>query len=187
MRKLLICFIIFGTSFGCSPKLTITDIENRINRDYTAFNEGDVEYFVNNTPKKSLKKYGKEGYRKKLKKIYNEKSDYPLEFSEIGDLHVQDRKKCNSSYYYKVKYIVDKTKMTPYMDSTALMLNYKDYGKQNVSFNTNSKFLQIRQFMSKVLVFDKDRRWKLLGYEKYNIQSLNDDYGIGFCECIQKK
>jgi len=74
--------------------------------------------------------------------------------------------------------------MTPYMDSTALKLNYKDYGKENVSFNPNSKFLQIRQFISNVLVFDKDKRWMLLGLEKYYIQSLNDNYGKGFYECV---
>lgn len=60
-------------------------------------------------------------------------------FSDVGDLRIQDINKCNSTHFYNVKHIIDKTQMTPYLDSIALELNYKSYGKENVNFDSNSK------------------------------------------------
>lgn len=183
IRKLFTCFIIFGATFGCAPKLTITDIESRINKDYTAFNEGDVEYEIKNMANKYLKLRGENGVRKSLVASYKNRKNPPY-FGKIGDLALQDRKKCNSTYYYYVKYKVNKSEFTPYLDSTALQLNYKIYGKESVYFNTNSKILEVIEKKSRILYLDKDRVWKLENYSS-DMKYLNRYFGKGFSECVQ--
>jgi hypothetical protein len=74
--------------------------------------------------------------------------------------------------------------MTPYLDSAALKLNETEYGKKHVVFNSNSKILHVTEKKHLMLIFDKDRNWKILDYDK---QSLNENYGNGFWECIQSK
>lgn len=190
LRSRLICFIVvFQTIVGCAPKLTFTEIEKRVNSDYTAFNENDIEYEFQNTPVKYLKEYGEEGYKEKLQKVYElrKTSKYPIFYDKIGDLRIQDIDKCNSTYFYKVKYVVDKVQMTPYLDSTALELNYKSYGKDNVSFNPNSKILEVRQAKESILVFDKDNAWKLLDFEDFDEQLYDRLFGTGFSKCIKTK
>jgi len=174
---------------SCAPKLTFTEIEERINEKYTAFKENDIEYEFKNTPVKYLKDYGEKGFRKKLKKIYElrKKSKYPPLFNDIGELRIQDINKCNSTYFYKVKYIIDKAQMTPYLDSTALELNYKNYGKNNVSFNPNSKILQTRLRKENILIFDKDRVWKLLTFKDFDEQLYDRLLGKGFSKCLKSK
>ena len=186
----LILFIIIIQTFGsCAPKLTFTEIEDRINANYIAFNENDIEYEFNNTPVKYIMGYGEEGFRKKLQKIYESRKkskNRPL-FNDIGNLRIQDINKCNSTYFYKVEYEVDKVQMTPYLDSIALEHNYKNYGKENVNFNPNSKILQIREKKEQILILDKDKEWKLLNYNDSEMQYLNKYYGKGFSECVQRK
>jgi hypothetical protein len=166
--------------------LTFTEIEEKINASYTAHFEGDIEYMIQNNPKQAVKEYGEDGLRKNLLKVFNGKRTNIPRFNDIGELRIQDRNKCNSTYFYKVKYLVDKTQYTPYLDSTALELNYKDYGKENVFFNSNSKFLQIREKKERVLILDKGRNWILLDYDS-NMQYLDRYYGDGFSECIKVK
>ncbi|MGM1057538.1 MAG: hypothetical protein ACQEWG_16750 [Bacteroidota bacterium] len=190
LRSRLICFIVvFQTLAGCAPKLTFTEIEKRVNLDYTAFNENDIEYEFQNTPVKYLKEYGEEGFREKLQKIYDlrKTSKYPIFFDRIGDLRIQDIDKCNSTYFYKVKYVVDKVQMTPYIDSTALERNYKSYGRNNVRFNPNSEILEIRLTKKSILVFDRDKEWKLLDYEDFDEQLYNRLFGTGFSDCLTAK
>lgn len=181
--KRLICCILLGTFLSCASKLTITEIEERINRDYIAFNEGDVEYEIKNTSKKYLKLRGEKGLRKRLVETYENRRN-PPNFGKIGDLAIQDRKKCNSTYYYFVKYRVHKLELTPYLDSTALQLNYKEYGKENVYFNSNSKILEVIEKKSEILYLDKDRVWKLANYSS-DIKYLDRYFDQGFSECIQ--
>ncbi|MCT4697515.1 hypothetical protein, partial [Tenacibaculum haliotis] len=150
----ILCLLYF-TLYGCAPKLTYTEIENRINKDYNAFNDGNVEYEMKNTIKKYLKEYGKDGFRKMIKKRYSNRGNHP--YFNVGSIKIQDRNKCNSTYFYNTKYTVDKSEITPYIDSTALKLNYKEYGRENVNFNPNSKILQIRMEKKGILIFDKDR------------------------------
>lgn len=183
--KALTFFFLIFTLTSCSPKLTFTDIEKRINEDYTAFNDGNVEYELKNTPKEYIKEYGANGLKEKFHRIYENRTNQPY-FSDIGELRIQDRSKCNSTYYYKVKYTVDKVQMTPYLDSIALKFNENEHGKENVDFNSNSKLLQIRQKKEKLLVYDKDKNWKLLNYNS-NMQYLNRYFGKEFSECIQLK
>jgi hypothetical protein len=188
-NRLTLLIILLQTFNSCAPKLTFTEIEERVNADYIAFNENDVEYEFNNTPVKYLKGYGEEGFRKKLQKTYEsrKKSKYPPLFDDIGDLRTQEINKCNSTYFYKVKYIVDKAQMTPYLDSIALELNCKHYGKENVNFNQNSKILQTRLKKEGILIFDKDKVWKLLNYKSFDEQSYDIYFGKGFSECVKKK
>ena len=189
--KIRLTFFIIGfqTLIGCAPKLTYTEIEKRVNKDYTAFNENNIAYEFRNTPVKYIKEYGEEGYKEKLQKIYElrRSSKYPIFYDEIGDLRIQDLDKCNSTYFYKVKYAIDKVQMTPYIDSTALERNYKSYGRDNVSLNPNSKILEIRLTKESILVFDKDKEWKLLDYEDFDEQLYNRLYGSGFSECLTAK
>jgi len=182
----MIFTVLCYTLTSCAPKLTFTEIEEKINASYTAFHEGDVEYMLKNQPKQALKEYGENGYRKKLLKVFNGKRKNIPQFNDIGEVRIQDRNKCNSTYFYKVKYLVDKTQYTPYLDSTALELNYKNYGKENVFFHSNSKFLKVREKKERILIFDKDRKWKL--YEYYsNMEYYNRFYGEGFSDCIKSK
>ncbi|MFD0975442.1 hypothetical protein [Salinimicrobium gaetbulicola] len=169
--------------------MTFTEIEKRINSNYTAFNENDVEYEFGNKPVKYLKEYGEEGVREKLQEIYKLRKTrkYPILYDEIGDLRIQDINKCNSTYFYKVKYIVDKAQMTPYLDSTALERNYKSYGKDNVSFNPNSKILETRITKENILVLDKDKVWKLLDFKDFDEQLYDRFFGKGFSKCLKTK
>lgn len=140
--KILCLSLLFGSLTCCSPKLNYTEIKERINADYSAFNEGNIDYELQNIPKKYVKEYGEKGLKEKLHRIYSNRTN-PLNFGEIGELRIQERNKCNSIYYYKTKFTVDKIEFTPYLDETVLERNYKSYGKENVSFNSNSKMLQI--------------------------------------------
>ncbi|MFZ2283796.1 MAG: hypothetical protein WAV86_07970 [Lutibacter sp.] len=185
MRKntgILFFCLFFWIMNSCSPKLNITEIEERINKDYTAFNDGDVEYEIKNTSKKYLKLRGEDGLRKNLVESYSNRKNPPY-FGKIGDLALQDRKKCNSTYYYYVKYKVNKSEFTPYLDSTALQLNYKIYGKESVYFNSNSKILEVIEKKSRILYLDKDRVWKLENYSS-DMKYLNRYFGKGFSECV---
>jgi hypothetical protein len=188
-NRLILLILIIQTFSSCAPKLTFTEIKERVNADYIAFNENDFNYEFNNTPVKYVKGYGEEGFKNKLQKIHEsrKKNKFPPLFNDIGDLRTQDINKCNSSYFYKVKYIIDKAQMTPYLDSIALELNYKSYGKDNVSFNSNSKILQIRLKKESILIFDKDKTWKLLNYKSFDEQSYDIYFGKGFSECVKKK
>ncbi len=187
--RLILFIVIFQTLNSCAPKLTFTEIEERVNADYIAFNENDMEYEFNNAPVKYIKGYGEEGFKKKLQKTYEsrKKNKFPPLFNDIGDLSMQEINKCNSTYFYKVKYIVDKAQMTPYLDSTALEHNYKSYGKENVNFNPNSKILQIRLWKESLLIFDKDKVWKFFNYEGFDKQSYDLYFGKEFSECVKKK
>jgi hypothetical protein len=185
-NRLMIFTVFFYTLTSCAPKLTYTEIEEKINARYTAFHEGDIEYMLENLPKKGLQEYGEDGYRKKLLKVFNGKRKNIPQFNEIGDLRIQEINKCNSTYFYKVKYLVDKAEYTPYLDSTALELNYKEYGKDNVNFLSNAKILQTRLKEEEILIFDKGKKWILLDYDS-NMEYLDRYYGDGFSECIKVK
>lgn len=188
-HKLILFTLIFQILFSCAPKLTFTEIEEKVNKEYIAFNKNDFEYEYDNTPIKYLKEYGEEGFRKKLQEIYESRkeSEFPIMFNDIGELKIQDINKCNSTYFYKVKYIVDKTQMTPYLDSTALELNYKNYGKENVNFNPSSKILQTRLQEERILIFDKDKVWKILTFKDFDSQLYDRLFGKGFSECLKSK
>ena len=185
MIFIVFCLILIS----CAPKLTFTEIKERVNENYIAFNENNIEYEFKNTPVKYLKDYGEKGYRKKLDEFYElrKENDYPPLFSDVNAVRMQDINKCNSTYFYKVKYIVDKTQMTPYLDSTALELNYKIYGKENVTFHPNSKFLQTRLRNESILIFDKDKVWKLLEYKNLDEQMYDTYFGKGFSKCVKSK
>ena len=188
-NQLILLIIIFQSLYSCAPKLTFTEIDERVNKEYIAFNENDIEYNYYNTPVKYLTEYGEEGFRKKLQKTYEsrKKSKYPVLFNDIGELRVQDINKCNSTYFYKVKYIVDKAQITPYMDSIALERNYKSYGKENVSFNPNSKILQTRLRKESILILDKDKVWKLLNFTDFDNQLYDRLFGKDFSKCVKSK
>lgn len=179
--KLLAYCLLICIFYSCAPKLSISEIELRINKKNTASFEGDVEYLLKNTPKKYLKEYGESLFREKLTKIYDNRK-YPIGYSDIGELAIQDRNKCNSFYYYKVTYKVTKAQMTPYLDSTALKLNQDKYGKKNVIFNSNSKILHVTEDKNSILIFDKDRKWKVLNLDKKNLDKY---YGGGFSKCLK--
>tara|TARA_R110002033_G_C3791729_1_gene230381 strand:+ start:23 stop:646 length:624 start_codon:yes stop_codon:yes gene_type:complete len=182
--KITVYSLLFCALFSCSPTLNISELEKRINTHYTASNEGNVEYFYENTPAKFIKEYGKDGLIKKLHEMYDDQEN-PEFFNEIGELSVQERNKCNSTYYYKVKYIVDRSQHTPYLDSTALKLNQKKYGIEHVNFNPNSKILQVRENKETILLFDKKiKKWIFLEYNS-DMKYLDRYFGNGFSDCIQ--
>jgi len=160
-----------------------------VNTDYIAFNENDLEYEIRNTPVKFVKEYGEDGNRETLKEIHDirAKREYRPYYSDIGNLKVKSRSKCNSTYYYEVKFIVDRTEITPYLDSTALKLNYKEYGKENVNFNLNSKMLETRRTVKKMLFFDKDKEWKVLKLLSLNDKIYDHIFGKGFQKCVENK
>ena len=187
--KMFILCLIFFTLNSCSPKLNFTEIEARINKEYIAFNENNIEYEFINTPVKYLKDYGEKGFRKKLQEIYKlrKKSKYPPRFNDIGELRIQARNKCNSTYFYKVKYLLDKAQHTPFIDSTALALNYKNYGRKNVNFLPNIKILQVREKKEKILVLDKDRKWKLLTFNNSSMKPYDIYFKKGFSKCVKSK
>ncbi|MGZ0015467.1 hypothetical protein [Yeosuana sp. AK3] len=185
----LVIFIVFcSTLTSCAPKLTFTEIEEKINKKYIASNENDYKYEFNNIPVKYLNEYGEEGLIKKLQKTYEQKKDeYSPYFSDVGELRVQAKNKCTSTYFYKVKYTVDKAEMTPYLDSTALELNYKIYGKEHVNFNPNSKILETRLRKESIIIFDKDKMWKLLPFEAFDEKLYDRIFGKGFSKCLKSK
>ncbi len=86
--------------------------------------------------------------------------------------------------YYIVKYGVHKSELTPHIDSIALRLNYKKYGKENVFFNPNSKKLEVIEKKFEILYLDKDRVWKIVNYSS-DMKYLNRYFGKGFSECIK--
>jgi len=180
--KLLVYCLLICIFYSCVPKLSISEIELRINKKNTASFEGDVEYLLKNAPKKYLKDYGESDFREMLTKIYDNRK-YPIGYSDIGELAILDRNKCNSFYYYKITYKVTKAQMTPYLDSTALKLNQDTYGKKNVIFNSNSKILHVTECKTSILIFDKDRKWKILDLDKE--KSLDKYYGDRFYKCLK--
>lgn len=167
-------------SYSCAPKLSYSEIELKINELNTASFEGDIEYLLKNTPSKYLKEFGENNFREKYSKLYDNRK-YPIGYSDIGELTVQDRNKCNSYYYYKASYKVSKSQMTPYLDSTSLKLNENKYGKRNVTFNSNSKILNVTEIKNSLLIFDKDSSWKVLNLNEKNLDKF---YGNGFFNCI---
>ena len=179
-KKLVIYFILCCTFSSCAPQLSIFEIKQKINNNYTALFEGDVKHLLKNLPKKYLEEYGKIGIREELSKIYKGRR-YPVGHSNIGELVVQNRNKCNTFNYYIVTYKVSKAQMTPYLDSTALALNQKEYGKENVFFNPNSKILHVTEYKTSILIFDKDKKWKVLDLDK---EYLDRYYG-GFSKCLK--
>ncbi|MEN3325193.1 hypothetical protein VP395_15790 [Mariniflexile soesokkakense] len=182
--RLPIFCLLFFVFFGCSPKLNISELQNRINTHYTATNENNVEYFYKNIPTKYIKEYGEEGLRKKLHKMYVENKNEAF-YDEIGQLAVMERHKCNSTYYYKTKYTVDKVEHTPYLDSIALKRNQKEYGIEHVNFNPNSKILQVRQKKESILLFDKkSKEWIFLDYDS-DMKHLNKYFGNDFSDCLK--
>jgi len=180
--NLLFYFLLFQIIISCAPKLYIYEIENKIKEDNIAMSRGDVEYIFDNMPKKYVKEYGKVGLREKLMKIYKNKN-YPLfAYMNIDKLDVHSVDKCNSYYYYKVIYRVTKMQFTPYLDSTALLLNKKIYGPNNVKFDSISNNLYVTRKENKVLIFDKDKKWKIFSIK--NASYLDKYYGVGFFDCI---
>ena len=186
-NKLILFIILFYTMNSCAPKLTFTEIEKKINENYIALSENNIEYEFKNTPVKDIKKYGEEEFREKLEKIFKlrENSKYPISISSVGDLKIQDIHKCNSTYFYNVRYLLDISQFTPYLDSIALERNYKKYGKENVHFLSNAKILETRQKKEAILIFDKDKEWKLLKFSNLDEQMYDTYFGNGFIECIQ--
>ena len=186
-NKLILLIVSFYTLNSCAPKLTFTEIEERINENYIALSENDIEYEYKNTPIKYIKKYGEEEFREKLEKIFilRKKNKYPISIGSVGDLKIQDIRKCNSTYFYNVRYLLDISQFTPYLDSIALERNYKKYGKENVHFLSNAKILETRQKKDAILIFDKDKEWKLLEYSNLDEQKYDTYFGNGFIKCIQ--
>ncbi len=174
-------FAILVICSNCAPKLNLYQIEKKINIDYEADFQGDIEYMLKSIPVKDIDRNGIERYRKAFKNIYNNKRKYPVNYSDIGELDVKGNGKCHSYNYYDVTYLVTKSQMTPYIDSSALERNYKKYGKENVYFNKSSKILDITERKHKILVLDKDRVWKILSYD---IKSLEESFGDKFAKCI---
>lgn len=155
-------------------------------KDLTAISENDIEYTVNNTPYKYWKSYSKEGIRANLKKNYTI-GEVSVVFGEISGLKVQNKKRCNSFnyyyyYYYYATFFVQEAWYAKYLDSTALEFYYQEYGKNNVNFNSNSKILTIVDTKKKVVIFDKDRKWKVL---IINDEFLGKNYGEDFSDCLK--
>ncbi len=74
IRLIIYCFLYY-TLYGCAPNLSISQIDQKINKNYTALFEGDVNYLLKNTPKKYLKEYGEDGFREELTKIYKNRNN----------------------------------------------------------------------------------------------------------------
>ncbi|WP_158319150.1 hypothetical protein [Aequorivita sinensis] len=157
------------------------EIEKKINEYNSASFKGDIEYQIKNTPKEYLNKNSISSIREKFDNIYNNRK-FPMGYSNIGELEVQKQGKCNSSSYYKVEYKVTTAQMTPYLDASALEFNYSKYGKENVSFNPNSKILHITKQDTKILIYDSDGEWKILNLDK---KTLNQYFGNNFFNCIE--
>ncbi len=181
IRLIAYCILFLGI-YSCSPKLPIFEIEEKINDDYTAHFEGDIEHMIRDTPTKLLKKYGEKGLRKKLMLVFNDSREYPVGYSNIGELDVKREGKCRSYRYYDVTYLVTKSQMTPFIDSTALKLNYKEYGKENVYLNPSSKILHVTERKHTILVYDRDKNWKILSYD---IKFLEEAFGKKFSDCLE--
>lgn len=181
-RKYLIVYSIFNIILlGCTSNLSTIEIEKRINEYNTAMSNGNIDYVINNLPKKYLRDNDVSMVKEKLQKLHNNR-EYPKAYSNIGELKITNEGKCNSYYFYKVKYKVKVAQITPYLDSNALKFNYTKYGKENVSFKDKSKILQITKNDEKILVNDVDRCWKILNYNK---QSLNKYFGDNFFSCTK--
>ena len=189
LNKILILIISLFTFISCAPKLTFTEIKEKINKNYEAFNENDVEYEFNNTPTKLLKEYGEDGYRNKLEQVYElrKNSKNRAHYDKIGALRIQEINNCNSTYFYKAKYTIDKVQVAPYLDSITLERNFQNYGRKNVNFNTNSKMLEIREQKEGLLIFDKDKNWKFITDLNFDEEILNRLYGKEFSKCVKSK
>lgn len=184
--KLITCSFITISFIGCAPKLTYTEIYNLTNAQYVAFNENNIQYDYDNTLSKYIKEYGEEGYRKKLEKINESRinNEHKPIYNDIGDLKIQDLNKCKSTYFYKVKFIVDKAQMTPYLDSIALQNNYKIFGKNNVHFDSKTKILETRLRNEQVLILDRDKKWKVISLKSFEKDFYDRYYGKGFSKCV---
>lgn len=180
-KHLFLCTSFIVLLSSCNSSLSFFEIEERINEYYTAMSNGNIDYEINNLPKKYLLDIDVSMVKEKLQKLHNNR-EYPKAYSNIGELKITKEGKCNSHYYYKVRYEVKVAQMTPYLDSNALEFNYTKYGKENVSFKDNSKILQITKNDEKILIHDKDKNWKILNIYK---ESLNTYFGENFSDCIK--
>lgn len=183
-KRFFIYSFLFCVFLSCSPKLTISELKHKINKHYTASSEGDIEYFFINHPDKFVKEYGENSLREKLHQMYDNR-EFPEFYNSIGELNFQERNKCNSTYYYKVKYIVDRTQTTPYLDSTALKRNQEKYGIEHVHFNSNLKILQVRENKESLLLFDKkNKNWIFFEYNT-DMKYLDRYFGNNFSNCLK--
>jgi Fe-S cluster assembly iron-binding protein IscA len=179
--KYLLLYVFFIVILhGCTSNLSVFEIEDRINEYNTAMSKDDIDYEISNLPKKYLSNIEISSVKEKIQKIYD-RTEYPKVYSNIGELEILKEGKCNSFYFYKVKYKVTVAQMTPYLDSSALKYNYSKYGKENVSFKEKSKILHITKNDEKILIHDKDKNWKILNIYK---ESLNKYFGNDFFSCI---
>lgn len=178
----LIAFIIYG----CSPYLSDSKIIEKVNNAFQVTLDERADFTVQNTPSAyfDLNKKDRDVLKKEYAQFYRDQSaDTDISWSDIKDVHVSDRLKCNNQLYYKIKYNYTKTEITPYLDSTALSLNIESYGKENVFFDKLSSVLTLNITEESIIVLDKDKSWKILP-----IEGVDNDtyYGTGFSKCVQK-
>lgn len=178
----LIAFIIYG----CAPYLSVTEVAEKLNVPNEISFDDRAQNIVQNTPSAyfQLNKKDKDVVIKEYAQFYRDQSTGTgISRSKIRNLSMSERFKCNSTYFYKIKYEYTKTEITPYLDSTALSLNIASYGKENVFFNEVSKVLTLNLTEERIVVYDEDKSWKILP-----IDGVDNDtyYGTGFSKCVQK-
>ena len=183
--KIFFYFLPFLLFSACAPSLTIYQIEKKINNNYKAFVDQNIDHMVENTPKEYLEAYGKKEVKEKLTKIFKNKGESTKVYNKISSLHVRGRLKCNKYYFYTVSYKVKSTEYTPYIDSTALALNINNYGKKNVQLEgvRPNIFLTITKSEEEILIYDKDKKWKILHLNQE--KSIDKYYNHLFSKCLK--
>jgi hypothetical protein len=182
MKKNIVIIIFLAIiAFRCSPRLNYNEIASKVNRINQSELGERADAIIGNTPSAFYEQRDKESRKKELTKLF-ENSDLKINYSDIKNLVVDSRKKCNIVFYYKIRYEVTRSEFAPYLDSTALSFNYKNYGKENVIFNDSSKILTTSRTEDKILIFDDDKSRKIL---ELTSSHLDRYYGNGFSQCVK--
>ena len=184
LKKIIHSLIFILVFSSCTSKLTYIETEELINNYHTALSERDIEYQVEQAPVRVIKSiYGDK--KKALEYLKKRTSEYDNEsskqYTDISNLTISELEKCFGKKFYIVNYSYRSAQFAPYFDENSKNFVEKEYGKENFDFHTNTKILEITESDRKVIVYDKDRQWKVISYD-YEI--IEDGYGEKVAKCV---
>ncbi|PVW17379.1 hypothetical protein DDV96_02420 [Marixanthomonas spongiae] len=183
--KRIICILIFSFLFSsCSSKLTYIKAEEIINKYYTALSEKDINYQIEQAPVRTIKTtYGSKNKARKHfeDKFPKDNNDTTIQYTDISNLLVSNLKKCFGRKIHIVTYSTHSAQFAPYFNEDAKQFVEKQYGKENYYFHKKTKILEITKSDKKVIIYDKDRKWKITSYD---FKSIENGYGEKVANCI---
>ena len=179
---LISLFILFFIS-SCAPSLGLTEIKDLIDNDLDAVSNNDIEYILNNVPVKYWESHSIEIEREYLESILSE--DKSTVYSNISNLNVREKIKCKSFNFYLVSFSIQGATMTKYIDSTHVNSLYEEYGKRNVNYNPYSNILTIVEDRNKLVLYDKDKKWKIYNISVEHEEFIEEYFTKGLWNCLK--